>query len=80
MKLIFIKINLVLVLCLVLVACDHNDEKFYSIPKDEIYAEYLFARTDEVRQEIIDGINNGTITSIDDVDDITDKMSPVYGK
>ena len=47
---------------------------------DEIYAEYLFARTDEVRQEIIDGINNGTITSIDDVDDITDRMSPVYGK
>lgn len=40
MKLTFIKINLVLVLCLVLVACDHNDEKFYSIPKDEIYAEY----------------------------------------
>lgn len=47
---------------------------------EEIKAEYLFARTDEVRQEIIDGINNGTITSIDDVDDITDKMSPVYGK
>lgn len=45
---------------------------------DEIYAEYLFARTDEVRQQIIDGINNGSITSIDDVDEITDKMSPVY--
>lgn len=47
---------------------------------DDIYAEYLFARTDEVRQEIIDGIENGTITSMDDVDEITDKMSPVYGK
>ena len=47
---------------------------------DEIYAEYLFARTDEVRQQIIDGINDGSITSIDDVDDITDKMSPVYNK
>ena len=47
---------------------------------DEIYAEYLFARTDNIRQQIIDGINNGSITSIDDVDDITDKMSPVYNK
>lgn len=47
---------------------------------DEIYAEYKFARTDEVRQEIIDGIKNGSITSIDDVDDITDKMSPAYNK
>ncbi len=47
---------------------------------DEIYAEYQFARTDEVRQEIIDGIKNGSITSIDDVDDITDKMSPAYNK
>ena len=48
--------------------------------KDEIKAEYIFARTDEVRQEIIDGIKNGSITSIDDVDDITDKMSPAYNK
>ena len=47
---------------------------------DEIKAEYLFARTKEVRQQIIDGINDGSISSIDDVDDITDKMSPVYGK
>jgi len=45
---------------------------------NDIYAEYLFARKDEVRQEIIDGINNGTITTMDDVNEITDKMSPVY--
>jgi len=45
---------------------------------DDIYAEYLFARTDEVRQQIIDGINDGSITSMDDVDEITVKMSPVY--
>ena len=44
---------------------------------DEIYTEYQFARTDEVRQEIIDGINNGAIKTIDDVDEITDKMSPI---
>ena len=47
---------------------------------DDIYAEYLFARTDKVRQEIIDGINDGSITTIDEVDEITDKMSPIYNK
>ena len=47
---------------------------------DDIYAEYLFARVDEVRQEIIDGINNGTIQTIDDVDEITMQMTPMYRK
>lgn len=46
--------------------------------KDEIKAEYLFARTDEVRQKIINGIAEGTIKTIDDIDEITDKMSPAY--
>lgn len=46
--------------------------------KDEIKAEYLFARTDEVRQEIIDGIKNGSIKTMDDVGDITIKMSATY--
>ncbi len=45
---------------------------------DEIYAEYQFARTDKTRREIIDGIKNGSIKTIDDVDEITDKMSPAY--
>lgn len=45
---------------------------------DFSYAHYLSARTDEVRQEIIDGINDGTIKTEDDVAEITKKMSPVY--
>lgn len=45
---------------------------------DEVYAEYQFARTDKTRREIIDGIKNGSIKTIDDVDEITDKMSPAY--
>ena len=45
---------------------------------DDIYAEYLAARKDEVRQEIIDKINSGEITLMEDVMKITEKMSPVY--
>ena len=45
---------------------------------DEIYAEYLFAKTDSVRQKIIDGIKNGSIKNMDDVGEITIKMSPIY--
>lgn len=48
--------------------------------KDEIKAEYIFARTDEIRQKIISGIKDGSITSIDDVDEITDTMSPLAKK
>lgn len=43
-----------------------------------IKATYLFARTDEVRQEIIDGINSGLFKSDDDCLKHTQKMSPVY--
>ena len=43
-----------------------------------INAEYLFARTDEVRQEIINGINNNILKSEDDVSELTKKMSPCY--
>ena len=45
---------------------------------DFIYAHYLASRKDEVRQEIIDGINNGSITTKNDVRAITVKMSPSY--
>lgn len=48
--------------------------------KDEIKAEYIFARTDEIRQKIISGIKDGSITSVDDVDEITDTMSPLAKK
>lgn len=41
-------------------------------------ASYLQARKDEVRQEIIDGINNGTITSKNDVRAITIKQAKGY--
>lgn len=47
---------------------------------DEIYAEYLFARTDKVRQEIINGIKAGVIKNMDDVGEITCKMTPAFQK
>ena len=43
-----------------------------------IYGLYLQARTDEVRQQIIDGINNGTIKTEDDVFAITIKQAKGY--
>lgn len=43
-----------------------------------IKALYLQARKDEVRQEVIDGINAGILKSSDDVAQITKKQSPVY--
>lgn len=43
-----------------------------------IYANYLMADKDEIRQEIIDGINNGTISTKDDVRKITIKQSRGY--
>lgn len=45
---------------------------------DFIYAHYLAARKDEVRQEIIDGINNGIIKTKNDVRVITIKQAPTY--
>ncbi|MCR4880646.1 MAG: hypothetical protein K6A44_01655 [bacterium] len=45
---------------------------------DFIKAHYLAARKDEVRQEIIDGINNGTIKTKNDVRAITIKQAPTY--
>lgn len=48
-----------------------NDKQF-------IKSEYLFARTDEVRQEIIDGINEGILKNEEDISLWTLKMSPVY--
>ena len=41
-------------------------------------ASYLQARKDDVRQGIIDGINNGTIKTKDDVRAITIKQAPTY--
>ena len=43
-----------------------------------IKAHYLFARKDNVREEIINGIVNGTITKENDIRKITIKQSPVY--
>ena len=43
-----------------------------------IYIEYLSSRTDEIRQEIIDGINNGTIKTKNDVRAITIKQAKGY--
>jgi len=46
--------------------------------KDFIKTHYLTARNNEVRQQIIDGINNGFIKNKDDIRKITIKMSPIY--
>lgn len=45
---------------------------------DEIYAQYLCARTDTVRRQIIDAIKNGKLKNIDDVADVTYKLSPAF--
>ena len=45
---------------------------------DDIHAEYLFARTDEVRQEIIDGVNSGKLKTMDDVADLTFEYCPAH--
>lgn len=41
-------------------------------------ASYLQARKDDVRQEIIDGINNGILKTKNDVRAITIKQAPTY--
>ena len=46
--------------------------------EDFIKAHYLFARHDEVRNEIIDGIKNGVIIKKNDIRKITIKQSPGY--
>ena len=52
----------------------------YTITDDILFmkASYLQARKDVVRQEIIDGINNGIIKSKDDIDAITIKQAKGY--
>jgi hypothetical protein len=45
---------------------------------DEIYAQYLCARTDNIRQKIIDLVRNGKIKNMDEVAEITFKLSPAY--
>ena len=61
-----------------------NFEKFREVVSkviddfDDIKAEFLFARTDEVRQQIIDGINDGSINNEDDINEITIQQSPVW--
>lgn len=45
---------------------------------DEIYAQYLCARNDKIRQQIIDLVQKGKLKSMDDVADITYKLSPAY--
>lgn len=47
---------------------------------EEIYAQYLCARTDKMRQQIIDGVKDGSIKTMDDVADITYQLSPAYRK
>ena len=56
------------------------EKAVHSITDDFYFfkASYLQARKDEVRQEIIDGINNGTITTKNDVRAITIKQAPTY--
>lgn len=45
---------------------------------NDIKASYLFARTDEVRKQIIDGINDGSIKDAEAVKEITIQQSPVW--
>lgn len=44
----------------------------------EIYAQYLCARNDKVRQQIIDLVQQGKIKNMDDVAEVTYKLSPAY--
>jgi len=37
---------------------------------DEIYSTYVCLQTDEARKKVIDGINDGSISAIDDVDNV----------
>ncbi len=55
-------------------------DTLYKITDDirEINAEYLFARTDEVRQKIIDGVNSGKLKTMDDVADLTFEYCPAH--
>ena len=46
--------------------------------KQSIYAEYLAADNDNQRQLIIDKINSGEFTHINDVSNYTKKLSPVW--
>lgn len=52
----------------------------HTITEDILFmkASYLQARKDDVRQEIIDGINNGTLKTKNDVRAITIKQAPTY--
>ena len=45
---------------------------------DFIKAHYLAARSDKIRQTIINGIKEGLIKTKDDIRDITKKLSPAY--
>ena len=42
---------------------------------DEIYSTYVCLQTDKIRQKVIDGINNGYISSLEEIDDIILEMS-----
>lgn len=42
---------------------------------DEIYSTYVCLQTDKIRQKVIDGINNDSISSLDDIDDIILEIS-----
>lgn len=46
--------------------------------KQSIYAEYLAANNDKHRQIIIDKINSGEYTHINDVSNYTKKLSPIW--
>lgn len=56
------------------------EKAIYTLTDDFLFfkASYLQARKDDVRQEIIDGINNGAIKTKNDVRAITIKQAPTY--
>ena len=43
---------------------------------DEIYMTYVCLQNDKARQKVIDGINDGYISSMDDVGEIIIEMCP----
>ena len=55
-------------------------KSIHTITDDILFmkASYLQARKDEVRQEIINGINRGAIKTKNDIRAITIKQSPIY--
>ena len=55
-------------------------KSIHTITDDILFmkASYLQARKDEVRQEIINGINSGAIKTKNDIRAITIKQSPIY--